>query len=357
MKRSCEEDPLVPIIIITPEVFVLEETRALILTHAVTKGVFHTYAALLCVSSGFYATVSSLIRSHFTSDAIQASNSLILHSASPCLKLSCWTRITDDTIRQISTRLTDLTLHCNARMRGSTLKRLTGLTRLSLSVKNMFIQWRHVSYLTALTDLNLHGWHLLVTSDVAKMTQLRKLNLYSDQVIESHALHTLTGLESLDLAGESLIESHSLLYLDRCLTRLNLLSNTVIDDSGLVGLTSLKSLRLGGKPGQVTGHSVSRLTQLTSLRLQDVDRVSDDELTVLTNLCELCLSYNTRITDLGLCPLTGLTSLRLMKNTTITDAGIRTLTRLNTLYLSTQSPVSPHVVSSLSLLTSLVNTV
>lgn len=342
---------------VAPYVFVLEETRLLILDRAVIKGVFHTYAALLCVSHGFYASVSSLIVSHFKRDTMYESNALMLHSQCPALDLSSWDCITDDTVRQIATRITDLTLNSNAHIHGSTIKRLTNLTRLSLSVRNKCIEGRHLTGLTGLTNLKLHGRHELLSSEVAEMTRLRKLDLYADEEIESYALYTLTGLESLDLSGKNLIESDGLKNLGCHLTYLSLLSNTLIDDSGLTGLTSLLSLYLGGKPGLVTGHSISQLTQLTGLRLQGVDHVTDDALTTLTNLRELDLSYNSRITDLGLRPLTGLTSLYLCANTTITDAGISTLTRLETLYLSVKSPVTRPLTSRLSLLTNLVNSV
>ncbi len=358
MKREHDDDAHRPVSEhTTSDVFLLPETRIQVIEHSVVKRVFHTYAAWLCVSHGCYASTSSLIKQHFDDHALKRSDALILHRDSPKLTLSRWDCITDCTLREIGTRLTELYLHQDPPIRGATLKRMTNLTCLHIAVDNRYVEGRHLTGLSALTDLKLHGNHLVTSKSLGTMTQLKQLNLYADEMIESFALHTLTGLVSLGLSGDNLIESSGLQNLGSCLTRLDLLSNRVIDDSGLEPLSNLRSLTLGGKPGLVTGQGISHLTQLTKLRLQDVDTVCDTELARLTGLCDLCLSYNTRITDIGLAPLTGLTSLRIMNNTVIGDAGLSPLTNLRTLYISTKSRVSHSVIFSLPHLDSPVWTV
>ena len=173
-------------------------------------------------------------------------------------------------------------------------------------------------------------------SALAKLTNLTNLNLAQNNISDIRPLANLNKLTSLNLEGAS-IEEVSILTNLTNLTSLHL-ETCQIDDEDLVyisNLTNLKSLYLGNSSyegNNITNiEPIKKLTNLTTLRLDNNDIIDISALKELVNLEELALRGN-NISDLEpISNLTQLTDLSLGRDNYGTGNPISTLQPLRNL--------------------------
>lgn len=332
MKRVYDSDGDHDIVLLRAEnPFALPELLALILEAAVVRGVFHTYAALLCVSRHFYSTTSALITAHFSKARLLSRRELIWHYRGSKLGAPQMAQchLVDGVVLRRLTQLTQLELDNSCRIGSSEISCLTQLTSLSLD-RNERIYNFALKPLTRLTRLSLRHNHCIAFSyslpsltalrlcdsrvtnaDLLLLaTQLRDLDLAWDERILSDTVSRLTALERLGLEGNASIHAYALAPLSATLTSLDISDNRLVDDDCVI-----------------------RLTALTSLSLADNERITDAALSQMTRLRVLLLDANRCISERALWPLTGLQCLSLNDNRLIKQSVIARLTALQRLVL------------------------
>jgi hypothetical protein len=207
-------------------------------------------------------------------------------------------------------------------MHGSTfLRNLTRLKTLIASSGSIKLVDDDLLTLPNLTTLHMglkHGikGHCFNT----KLTTLGFING------QNHWISHLTLLEDLQIGNSLGIDDIGIANL----TRLKYLcvQDCNITNAGIVRLQNLTELHLEGC-SPITGSVLSRLPNLTNLKIMNNAAVYDDDIMYLTQLRTLII--NNGITDIGIADLTGLTDLT--ANTNITDEGLMKLTNLTCLYV------------------------
>jgi Leucine-rich repeat (LRR) protein len=321
--------------------FTLPELLHQILEASVVRGVFHTYAALLCVSHAFYSATSSLIAAHYSKARLLTRRELTWHYRSKKLDLSSHSAaasLVDREMLRHLTRVQKLVLGDNARISSACLQHLTQLCSLSLDYNQIIgsfalapltnltqLSLRHNERVTlgllpsavtvvrfpALTALSLCESKAVTNGELALYSsQLLDLRLAQDRHILSDTVAGLTALQRLNLFGNRSILGYALRPLAASLTSLDIGKNHIIDDDCL-----------------------ARLTALTSLSLTANECITDRALSLLTGLRVLLLDDNARISEHALWPLTALQSLSLNANRVITARVPRHLTSLRQLTL------------------------
>ena len=129
---------------------------------------------------------------------------------------------------------------------GTALAGLTGLRELDLS-GNQIADLRPLTYLPALTRLNLMDNAVTDLWPLAELTSLQVLLLDRNQITDVQALSGLAGLANLGLAENQIANLWPLTGLDR-LHRLDLSGNAVVDVSALGDVSGLVWLQLLGNP-------------------------------------------------------------------------------------------------------------
>lgn len=307
-----------------------DELRHQVLSMAVTRGVFHTYAALLCVSHTVYAICSQLIGEHFTTERLLEKRELAFHYKGLSLGLACArvARVVDDAVLRHLTQLTKLDLRTTAIGDDG----LVGLTRL--------------------TSLDLSHTNTISNAALRALPHLTNLKLYANTRIASITLIALTGITALELSNTTQVRNCDLCLMT-WLRRLALPGDGGITPSTLGRMTGLERLSLAGNK-TIMGYGLSPLAaSLTSLDLSNNYRIEDDVLRQMTSLTRLKLCFNVTISDASVSALTRLTELRLSHSYMVTDRAVCCLTRLRVLDLSGCPTVTAAAVVQLPRLTNL----
>ena len=317
--------------------FVIPELTKLIVKHAVIKGVFHTYAALLCVSHTFYRATSLLIRQHFTKPQILQHHSLMYHyggkrlnlsfGAIPlmtnkvCARMTQLTRLNLDgcgrvkalTVAHRLTRLTHLSLNRCPIMMAHDLIQMTGLQSLSLRY-NPGVEGERLTQLHSLTELKLSDTQYVMPSHLLALTQVTSLCLDRDHLVDKKTVSQMTWLRKLSLVGNGHIDGATLLKLS-LLESLCLSDNNLIDGETLGQLTGLKELRFSSHTDMIgSDRYLSKLTGLESLAMVSCNKVTDGSVSLLTNLTTLSLNGVPHVTATSIKQLPRLRELTLRKN-------------------------------------------
>lgn len=338
----------------THPIFDLPEMAALVVQHTVIKGVFHTYAALLCVSSALYKATSLVIQKTFTKKQLLGHPSLVWHYGGKCLKLSFGanplvtnavcarlTQLTDlnidgndrldlDSFIYNMTHLTALSLNHCVGINTNTLLGLTGLRRLSLK-SNHCVGGHQLTRLISLTDLSLSDTQYVDgTHHLLKLTQLTRLHLNMDHLITTEVVSQMTWLRKLSLFGNAAIDGTALRKLP-LLESLDIRANRMIGTDTLGRLTGLKELFIDEVRPAITDQCLAKLTNLACLVAYKATLISDNSVSLLTALGKLALSHTDHVTAASIKHLTRLRKLTLGVNTS--DVRLWDLTHLSNLVL------------------------
>ena len=178
-------------------------------------------------------------------------------------------------------------------------------------------QMRHISHLTGLKEINLHGTNILGTGlkYLAGLKSLKKLWLGGTHVGDNE-LSCLLNLPSLEGLG---------------------LSDTPTTDAGMVVVGKITSLEVLSLSAGVSDEGLAQLKNLTNLRwLSTGDRGVTDKglacLAALTNLEYLCLE-GAQVSDGGLIHLKNMSKLKSLRlyGTRVTEKGFAHLENLQNL--------------------------
>ena len=110
----------------------------------------------------------------------------------------------------------------------------------------------------------------------------------------------------------------------------------------------LTELTISRKDTKISNESLSILTNLNHLKLNDPSNFSNNTLQNLTKLTSLHISHNQSISNQGVSFMTLLQTLSLKGDTKITDEGLLKMTNLTRLELQGKSLVSNNCVSQLT---------
>jgi hypothetical protein len=261
------------------------------------------------------------------------------------------------------------------------LKRLTNLTRLDLN-RVCCISDEGLTTLTNLTYLDIRHTDSVTDAGISGLTKLASLLATDNPMISLPVLKKLPNLtclriiEKYDAEMEKTMSSNTDLFeittlAELCfygnwaqrrlnnnisrltnLTSLRLSCVTSISDSGIRGLVNISRLSLDSSGG-ISNFGVIGLTRLTSLDLSLNSAVNDEGIRGLTSLTSLNLWMNSAITDDGIRDLLQLTHLDLRSNQFITNDGISSLTRLSSLNLTSNKSITDCGITGLTRLTSL----
>jgi hypothetical protein len=230
-----------------------------------------------------------------------------------------------------------------------------------------FAQFRGLVAIDARWPGEASQWNYTLPS-LAHCSRLRHLKLRAGDTMRE--LRALTALQSLKAGGS--VSDNDLAPLI-ALTRLSLYGNRCVTGAALTGLTGLTALSLsycplvGGEvllampalrslvlcePTRFTNDLLTRLTQLTRLKLRDNRSVDERAFAVLTRLTDLDVGI-TPLSDATLARLTALQRLKLAWCATVSDAGLRPLTALRDLDIGCNELISDDGVSQLHNLTTL----
>jgi internalin A len=116
------------------------------------------------------------------------------------------------------------------------------------------------------------------------------------------------------------------------LTSLKLQLNNIVTNECIMGLTNLTFLDLRSNH-TISNKGISRLMNIKKLSLAENCLIDDEVLKTLTSLTSLDIEKNQLISDNGIKNLTNITDLNLSYNTNITDMGIKGLTKMKILHL------------------------
>lgn len=219
----------------------------------------------------------------------------------------------------------------------------------------------------------LEFWYGLRATKISIMNLIGLKELVANAEFDQSLLSSLINLTSLDLTYTSKwANSISILT---GLTILKLNNNKHITNDTISRLTNLVSLSLL-KDGKIRDEGLYPLINLRSLGLFETRYITSNTISLLTNLTKLTLSRNRVVTGDGiqnctnlinlnlkknirihdLVKLTGLKKLNLRTNTFITDNSIRCLTNLTALNLYKNKLISNECINKLPSLTRLINT-
>jgi Leucine-rich repeat (LRR) protein len=314
--------------------FALPELLSTILERAVVRCVFHTYAGLLCVSRGFYATMSEMLWRHFKrTDRLRyqmlSNRSLVYHYKSRKLDLAEY-RVNkpavDNAVLGQMTQLTTLNLANNELIMPSTVRKLTRLTNLNLD-GNTRIHEDTLGALPGLTTLHLRSNRIIGGECLVALSGLTHLSLcHNIYLSHSRYMTQLTHITSLGLVADKHLSSAVLGQMTQ-LTKLVLSHNVTIEDGALLRLTRLESLELDGQT-LIGSQALARMTSLRKLALCSNSDIGDEALLSLTRLETLMLSYGSVVTDRGLSLLSNLTYLSVAGTPGITPASLPYLPKL-----------------------------
>ncbi|WP_051542158.1 cell wall-binding repeat-containing protein [Clostridium lundense] len=202
--------------------------------------------------------------------------------------------------------------------------------KLGIENKNKKI---YKSDVKGITSLDLTGYRIKDLTGIGDLTSLKELNLSNNQIEDISPLKDMTSLQNLNLSKNKIRDIKKLegLY---DLESLNLSKNNVRDIDYLEKNTRLKYLNLSVNDVS----SVSKLEKLTRLEFLDLSNNTSlnglSNISKLTNLTSLKLSH-TRISSLSfLKDLVNLTELDLSKNNIGSVSDLAKLKKLKTLYLN-----------------------
>lgn len=245
----------------------------------------------------------------------------------------------------------------------------------SLKLSKMGIQDTILSQLTNLTRLSLPPSYSLGSNEItdqglSPLSHLTRLTIKYNQRFTDNSVSRLTQLRRLTLGGIN-EEGNTKKITDEGLSHLiNLTAlhywewedadhETYITDNSLSYLANLTCLKLGGAR-HITEKSLYTLSNLTHLKLRrDKQSISKNSITRLTTLKRLALQECNHDNE-GLAPLTGITRLSLVDmsasigNDGISNDGISSLTNLVSLRLLGTREVKLQCVGGLTNLTKLV---
>lgn len=222
--------------------------------------------------------------------------------------------ITDGTLEKL-TNLTCLSLNRTSYITNSALIKLTRLESLNLGKYNV-ITAHAISQLTNLTELDLSSSFRSIINDcnqaqsLRTLKNLKKICLSCYDEVSGELFQFLPSLTELDSWGHNNVNDIDLIKIGTQLKHLSLMRNGVTDFS-LSTLTNLTFLHLDDEEGLVSDISILQLTKLKTLRLYNTQIISGMSLQTLTNLTELESFCNDKITDISLNKLTSLIKLEI----------------------------------------------
>jgi hypothetical protein len=117
-------------------------------------------------------------------------------------------------------------------------------------------------------------------------------------------------------------------------------------------LMKVRLLHFPVQRGNVTGESLSRLTNLTSLKLVDgYDKIKPSDITYPLKLKSLSIPYNMQFNNNALIQMVNLTKLNISDNDMINDFTVKQLTNLTRLNLTSNNQITYSAVKKLKKLT------
>jgi len=198
-------------------------------------------------------------------------------------------------------------------------------------------QLRHISHLTGLKHINLHGTNILGTGlkYLAKLKSLERLNLNSTHVGDNELayLADLPSLKSLDLWGTPTNDA-GMVHVGKITSLEVLLLGRGVGDEGLSHLKNLTSLRhLSVSDPAISDKGLSYLADMTKMEslLIAETQISNDGLRHLKQMKKLKTLHlwQTRVTEEGLVHLKDLTNLEQLRlGFPLTEVGLMHLSGL-----------------------------
>jgi Leucine-rich repeat (LRR) protein len=271
------------------------------------------------------------------------------------------------------TGLTNLVLYNNLATNLTPLTKLTNLNMLDLrlnpgitgfgplssltNLSTLYLGGNAISNIAVLPPLNrlafldLDNNGITNASLLAGMTNLAGLDLGYNPNLNVQTLAGLTNVTSLYLSGNSLTNVAFLQNFPQ-LTNLCLYANLFTDISPIQGLANLRCLNLGANPAITNFSSLSSLTNLEALWVNNNSLATLSFIQPLGRLTYLAAHGNSITTAASLSGLTSLTVVGLENNLLTDSAGLSGLTNLAILGLGANSitnPVLPNGLVSLSL--------
>jgi len=311
-----------------------------------------------CVCRCWSKYLHDLVRLYFVFDASYSNWILkqLTFKKSLCIRSVNETGVIRDETLEMMTDLQFLHLDHKAIITNNSLKKLTNLEKLELdpgrrtfpcSSNSSLITDDGISRLTNLRSLSFGRFYRFGDDSVWNLTQL---HLPRDTSITEAAITRLSNLSSLSYYGDLLegmkLSNDALSHLTN-LTEIKIEAEDTVSDATLMNLVKLKSAFIQGNISEeqdfITDESITKLTNLTDLGLFQCRAITANALLGLPKLVILESSLGRDITDCDMKKFTNLTSLSVFGNKHVTNEGITTLTNLTELNIECCENVSEDI--------------